>query len=200
LLAGRLVPRGAPEVSPAGQRTCDQRAMVRRRVLSSFGGADGLVVRLPGAAPPSRAAGALLALDGRQRGRDPRPTPPAGNPAPSAPTASAPAQRPRAAGGAQPSPAQAPMVDLRGHTRDAASMAPPHGVPALDLSSAGARPAIDSPAGADRDRAAGHREPTPGLPAHPRGAAAARLSCLRQLCRPGPARQRPCAVEALPEW
>ena len=29
--------RGVPEVSPAGQRTCDQRAMVRRRVLLSFG-------------------------------------------------------------------------------------------------------------------------------------------------------------------
>jgi putative transposase len=41
------------------------------------------------------------------------------------------------------------MVDLRGHAGDAASMAPPHGAPTLDLSSAGARPAISSPAGAD---------------------------------------------------
>ena len=41
-------------------------------------------------------------------------------------------------------------------------MAPPHGAPALDLSSAGAWPAIGSPAGADLDRAAGHREPTLG--------------------------------------
>ena len=31
----RLGRRGVPEVSPAGQRTCDQQAMVRRRVLSS---------------------------------------------------------------------------------------------------------------------------------------------------------------------
>src|SRR5829696_1989038 len=41
----------------------------------------------------------------------------------------------------------------------------------LDLSSAEARPAIGSPACSDRDRAADHREPTLGLPAHPRGAA-----------------------------
>jgi putative transposase len=41
-------------------------------------------------------------------------------------------------------------------------MAPPHGAPALDLSSAGARPTIGSPAGADLDRAAGHREPHAG--------------------------------------
>ena len=119
------------------------RAMVRRRVLSSFGSADGLVVRLPGAAPPSRVDSALLAVDGRQSGRDPGPTPPAGNPAPPAPTASAPAQRPRVACGPQPSPAQAPMGDLRGHARDAAWMAPPHGAPALDLSSAGrGRPSV----------------------------------------------------------
>jgi putative transposase len=54
------------------------------------------------------------------------------------------------------------MVDLCGHTRDAASMAPAHGASALDLLSAGARPAIASPAGAGLDRAAGHREPTLG--------------------------------------
>jgi putative transposase len=41
-------------------------------------------------------------------------------------------------------------------------MAPAHGGSALDLPDAGARPAIGSPAGADLDRAAGHREPAPG--------------------------------------
>jgi len=44
------------------------------------------------------------------------------------PTASAPAQRPRAAGGAEPPAAQAAMVQLGGHARDAASMAPSHGL------------------------------------------------------------------------
>ena len=43
------------------------------------------------------------------------------------------------------------------------------------------------------DRAAGHREPTLGLPAHPRGAAAPWLFGLGQLHRQGPARQRPPA-------
>jgi hypothetical protein len=38
-------------------------------------------------------------------------------------------------------------------------MALAHGAPALDLPSAGARPAIGSLAGADLDRAAGHRDP-----------------------------------------
>jgi hypothetical protein len=155
------------------------------------GGADGLVVRLPGAAPPSRVAGAVLAVDGCERGGDPGPASPAGRPSPSAPTASAPAQRPRAACGAQPPAAQAAMVGLRGYARDAAWMAPPHGAPTLDLPSPATRPATDSRLGPLLDRAAGHREPTLGLPAHPRGATAARLSCLRQLCRPGPARQRP---------
>jgi len=62
----------------------------------------------------------VLAVDGRQRGRDLGPPPPAGRPAPPAPTASAPAPRPRAARGAQPPAAQAPMVDLGGHAPDAA--------------------------------------------------------------------------------
>jgi putative transposase len=135
---------------------------VRRQVLSSCWSADDLVVRLPGAAPPSRVGGALLAVDGCQRGRDPGPPPPAGNPAPPPPRPQAPAQRPRAPCGAQPPPPQAAMVDLHGHARDAAWMAPAHGAPALELPSAGARPAIGSPAGADLDRAAGHREPTLG--------------------------------------
>jgi hypothetical protein len=160
------------------------------------GGADGLVVRLPGAAPPSRVAGALLALDGCQRGRDRGPPPPAHHPAPPAPTASAPAQRPRATGGAQPPPAQAAMVDLGGHAPDAAWMAPPHGAPTLDRSSAGARPATGSRPGPDRDRTAGHQEPALGLPAHPRGAAEPWLPGLRQLCRQGPARRRPPAGTA----
>ena len=60
-----------------------------------------------GPAPPSRVDGALLAVDGRQRGGDPGPAPPASSSAPPAPTASAPAPRPRAAGGAQPPAAQA---------------------------------------------------------------------------------------------
>jgi transposase InsO family protein len=48
------------------------------------------------------------------------------------------------------------------------------------------------------DRAAGHREPALGLPAHPRGAAAPWPSCLGQLHRQGPARQRPpaCATSS----
>jgi hypothetical protein len=49
--------------------------------------------------------------------------------------------RPCAACGPQPPAAQALMVDLHGHARDAASMAPLHGASALDLSSAGTRPA-----------------------------------------------------------
>ena len=47
----------------------------------------------------------------------------------------------------------------------------------------GVRPAIGSPAGADRDRSAGHQEPTLGLPAHPRGAAAPWLPGFRKLHR-----------------
>ena len=43
------------------------------------------------------------------------------------------------------------------------------------------------------DRPAGHREPTVGLPAHPRGTAAPWLPGLCQLHRQGPARQRPPA-------
>jgi hypothetical protein len=39
---------------------------------------------------------------------------------PPAPTAAAPAPLPRADGGAQPSPAQSPMVDLHDHARNAA--------------------------------------------------------------------------------
>src|SRR5215213_11188494 len=61
------------------------------------GGAGGLVVRLPGAMPPLRVAGAVLAVGGRQRGRDSGPPPPASDPAPPAPTASAPAPGPCAA-------------------------------------------------------------------------------------------------------
>ena len=85
------------------------------------------------------------------------------------------------------------MVDLRGHTRDAASMAPSHGAPTLDLSNPATRPTTGSRSAAELDRAAGHRESTVGLPAHPRGAAAAWLPGLRQLHRQGPARQRPPA-------
>ena len=155
------------------------------------GGAGGLVVRLPGAMPPLRVDGAALAVDGRQRGGDPGPPPPADSPAPPAPTASAPAPGPCAACRPQPPPAQAPMVDLRGHTRDAASMAPSHGAPTLDLSNPAPRPTADSRSAAELDRAAGHREPTVGRPAHPWGAAAAWLPGLRQLHRQGPARQRP---------
>jgi hypothetical protein len=160
------------------------------------GGAGGLVVRLPGAMPPLRVDGAVLAVGGRQRGRDPGPPPPADSPAPPAPTASAPAPGPCAACRPEPPPAQAPMVDLRGHTRDAASMAPSHGAPTLDLSNPATRPTADSRSAAEHDRAAGHREPTVGLPAHPRGAAAAWLSGLRQLYRQGRARQRPPAGTA----
>ena len=76
------------------------------------------------------------------------------------------------AGGAEPPAAQAAMVHLRGHARDAASLAPPHGAPTLDLPSPTTRSATDSQLGADLDCAAGHREPTLGLPAHPRGVAA----------------------------
>jgi hypothetical protein len=126
------------------------------------GGAGGLVVRRPGAAPPSRVDGALLAVDGCQRGRDPGPPPPAGHHAPPAPTPQAPAPRPRAACGAQPPGAQAAMVDLRGHARDAASLAPAHGAPTLDLPSPTTRPATDSQLGTDLDRTAGHREPALG--------------------------------------
>jgi putative transposase len=54
-------------------------------------------------------------------------------------------------------------------------MAPPHDASALDLSRASAGPAIGSPAGADLDRAAGHREPRLERPAHPRGLL--RLGC-----------------------
>ena len=64
-------------------------------------------------------------------------------------------------------------------------MALPHGGPALDLSSAGTRPAIGFPAGANPDRAAGQREPTLGRPAHPRGAAGPWMPGLRQLHRQG---------------
>jgi hypothetical protein len=85
------------------------------------------------------------------------------------------------------------MVHLRCHARDAASLAPPHGAPTLDLLSPTTRSATDSQLGADLDCAAGHREPTLGLSAHPRGAAAPWLSCLGQLHRQGPARQRPPA-------
>jgi hypothetical protein len=111
---------------------------VGRRSL--VGGAGGLVVRH--LALRRLLELMVLAVGGRQGGRDPGPPPPAGRPSSPAPTASAPAQRPRAAGGAQPPVAQVPMVDLHGHAPDAAWMAPPHGAPALDLSSAGARPAI----------------------------------------------------------
>ena len=149
------------------------------------GGAGGLVVRRPGAAPPSRVDGALLAVDGCQRGRDPGPPPPAGHHAPPAPTPQAPAPSPRAACGAQPPGAQAAMVDLRGHARDAASLAPPHGAPTLDLPSPTTRPATDSQLGTDLDRTAGHREPALGLPAHPRGTAAPWLPDLGQAPSPG---------------
>src|SRR5512132_105629 len=91
---------------------------------------------------------------------------------------------------------KSPIVDLHGHTRDAAWMAPPHGAPTLDLSNPATRPTADSRSAAELDRAAGHREPTVGLPAHPRGAAAARLPSLRQLHRQGPAGQRPPAGAA----
>jgi hypothetical protein len=121
---------------------------------------------------------------------------PADSPAPPAPTASAPAPGPCAACRPEPPPAQAPMVDLRGHARDAASMAPSHGAPTLDLSNSATRPTADSRSAAELDRAAGHRESTVGLPAHPRGATAAWLPSLGQLHRQGPARQRPPAGTA----
>ena len=88
------------------------------------------------------------------------------------------------------------MVDLRGHARDPAWMAPPDGAPALDLSSPATRPATDSRLGPDRDRTAGHREPTLGLPPDSRGAAAPWLPSLGQHHRQGPARQRPPAGTA----
>lgn len=99
----------------------------------------------------------------------------------------APGSSPKTARGLRPSAAYCPgpMVDLHGRARDAAWMALPHGGPALDLSSAGTRPAISSPAGANPDRAAGQREPTLGRPAHPRGAAGPWLPGLRQLHRQG---------------
>jgi hypothetical protein len=87
--------------------------------------------------------------------------------------------RPRAAGGAQPPAAQAPMVDLRGHAPDAATMAPQHGASALDVSDHSARPDAAPRPGCSPDRAAGQREPAVGLPAHPLGAAAAWLPGLR---------------------
>jgi hypothetical protein len=86
-----------------------------------------------------------------------------------------------------------PMVDLHGHARDAAWMPPPHGGPALDLSSAGTRPAIGSPAGANPDRAAGHREPTLGRPAHPRGVAGPGCQVSASSIARVSARQRPPA-------
>jgi hypothetical protein len=58
-----------------------------------------------------------------------------------------------------------PMVELRGHAPDAGSMAPPHGAPTLDLPSPATRPTTGSRPRPDRDRWAGHREPTLGLPA-----------------------------------
>ena len=110
---------------------------------------------------------------------------PADSPAPPAPTASAPAPGPCAACRPEPPPAQAPMVDLRGHTRDAASMAPAHGAPTLDLSNPATRPTADSRSATELDRAAGQREPTVGRPAHPQGAAGPWLPGLRQLHRQG---------------
>jgi hypothetical protein len=127
---------------------------------------------------------------------DPGPPPRAGGAAPPAPTASAPAPGPCAACRHELSPAQAPMVGFRGHARDAASMAPPHGAPTLDLSGHSARPTTALRQGADPDRAAGHREPAVGLSAHPRGAAAPWLPGLGQLHRQSPARQRPPAGAA----
>jgi putative transposase len=65
-------------------------------------------------------------------------------------------------------------------------------------------PAIATPAGADLDRAAGHREPTLGLPAHPRGAAASWLPGFRKLHRQGPAREglppAPCRAAGSATW
>jgi hypothetical protein len=82
------------------------------------------------------------------------------------------------------------MVDLHGRARDAASMAPAHGAPVQDLPSAGrGRPSVPQQV-LDLDRAAGHREPTLGLPAHPRGAAAPWLPGFRKLHCQGPARER----------
>jgi putative transposase len=191
-------PRGVPEVSPGGQRRCDQqgygapsRAVVPlevrmvwsfvylalRRLLElmvlCWRSTDAKEVEI-------LVLGHQLAILRRQQR-----------------AASTPAQRPRAAGGAQPPAAQAAMVDLGGRTRDAAWMAPARGAPALDLSSAGAGPAIGSPAGADRDRAAGHREPTLGRPAHPRGAAGPWLPGLGELHRQGPA-ARPNGLQPAP--
>jgi hypothetical protein len=137
--------RGVSVVSPAGSaEVCSAGLRCAVACCRPVGGAGGLVVRLPGAAPPSRVDGAVLAVDGCERGGAPGPPPPAGRPSPPATMASAPAPRPRAACGAQPPAAQAPMVDLRGHAPDAAWMAPPHGARALDLSSAGARPTADA--------------------------------------------------------
>jgi putative transposase len=51
------------------------------------------------------------------------------------------------------------MVRLRGHARDASAMAPPHGVPALDLFNPAARPTADSRSAAELDRAAGLENP-----------------------------------------
>src|SRR5512133_1994849 len=87
-LPGRV---GCQKSVPRGQWRCDSRAMVRRCVLCPVGGAGGLVVRLPGATPHPCVDGALLAVGGGQRGRDPGPPPPAGSSTPSAPTAAAPA-------------------------------------------------------------------------------------------------------------
>jgi transposase-like protein len=53
--------------------------------------------------------------------------------------------------------------------RDAASVAPPHGAPTLDLSSPATGPAADSRLDPDLDRTASHREPALGLPADSRG-------------------------------
>ena len=157
------------------------------------GGAGGLVVRRPGAAPPSRVDGALLAVDGCQRGRDPGPPPPAGHHAPPAPTPQAPAPRPRAACGAEPP--RRPGRDGRSswsHPRRCfastgawcADTGPTH-----PYHAAGHR----FPTRTDLDRTAGHREPALGLSAHPRGTSAPWLPDLGQLHRQGPARQRPPA-------
>ena len=127
-------PRGVPEVSPAGQRTCDQqgygapsRAVVPlevRMIWSFLYLALHRLLELMVLCWRSTDAKEVEILALRHqlavlRRQHPRPQ--------------APAPRPRPAGGPQPSPAQAPMVDLGGRARDPAWVARPHGAPALDL-------------------------------------------------------------------